>query len=57
MLGPSGNRQGSLKCFGLETGKLVARRIAKQIPCPDIMLKIACEWVRKSKKIVMKDSI
>ena len=27
-LGLSGNRQGSLKCFDLKTGKLVVRRIA-----------------------------
>ena len=40
-LGPSGNRQGSLKCFDLDTGKLFVRRIAKQIPWPDRMLKIA----------------
>ena len=56
-LGPSGNRQGSLKCFDIETGKLVVCRIAKQIPWPDRMLKIACEWGLKSKNLVMKDSI
>ena len=50
-LGPSGNRQGSLKCFDLETGKLVVRRIAKQIPWPDRMLKIASEWGLKSKNL------
>ena len=44
-------------CFDLETGKLVVRRIAKQIPWPDRMLKIASEWGRKSKKLVMRDSI
>ena len=55
-LGPSRNRQGSLKCFNLETGKLVVRRIAKKIPWPDRMLKIASEWGRKSKKLVMRDS-
>ena len=54
-LGPSGSRQGLLKCFDLETGKLVLRRITKQIPWPDIMLKITYEWGRKSKKLVMKD--
>ena len=54
---PSGNRQGSLKSFDLDTGKLVVRRIAKQIPWPDRILKIASEWGRKSKKLVMGDSI
>ena len=56
-LGPSGNRQGSLKCFDLETGKLVVHSIANQIPWSDRMLKIASEWGRKSKKLVMRDSI
>ena len=57
MLGTSGNRQGLLKFFDLETGKLVVRRISKQIPWPDRMLKITCEWDRKGKTLVMKDSI
>ena len=52
----SGSRQGSLKCFDLETGKLFVQRIEKQIPWPDRMLKIASEWGRKSKKLVMRDS-
>ena len=56
-LGPSRNRQGLLKCFDLETGKLVFHKISKQIPLPDRMFKIACEWGRKSKQLVMKDSI
>ena len=54
-LGPSGNRQSFLKCFDLETGKLVLYRIAKKIPWLYRMLKLACEWSRKSKKLVMKD--
>ena len=36
---------------------MVVCRIAKQIPWPNIMLKIASEWGRKSKKLVMRDSI
>ena len=36
---------------------MVIRRIAKQIPWPDRMLKIASEWGLKSKKLVMRDSI
>ena len=31
-LGLSGNRQGSVKCFDLETDKLVVRRTISQIP-------------------------
>ena len=41
-LGPSGNMQGSLKCFDIETGKFFVRMISKQIPWPDRVLKIAC---------------
>ena len=48
-LGPSGNRQGSLKCFDLETGKVVTRRVIKQIPWPDGTIEIANAWGRKSK--------
>ena len=36
---------------------MVVYRIAKQIPWLDRMLKIVCEWGRKSKNLVMKDSI
>ena len=56
-LGPSGNLQGSLKCFDLETGKVVTRRIIKQIPWPERMLKIANAWGRKSKRLILKESI
>ena len=31
-LGPSGNIQGSLKCFDIETGKVVIRRRVVQMP-------------------------
>ena len=50
-LGPSGIRQGSLKCFDLTTGKLVIRRIVEQIPWPDSLLRVANAWGRKSKKL------
>ena len=56
-MGPSGNRQGSLKCFDLETGKMVIRRVADQMPWPDSMIKTASAWGRKSKKLIMKDSV
>ena len=56
-LGPSGNRQGSFKCVDLKTGKLTVRRLAKQIPWPDRMLKVTNTWGRKRKKTVMGDSI
>ena len=57
VLGPSGNRQGSLKCFDLETGKVVTRRVIKQIPWPDGTIEIANAWGRKSKHLIHKESI
>ena len=37
----SGNLQGSVKCFDIETGKVVVRRTINQIPCPERMIKKA----------------
>ena len=48
-LGPSGNMQGSLKCFDLKTGKVVIRRRVEQLPFPNRMLKKAIEWGKKGK--------
>ena len=56
-LGPSGNRQGSLNFFDLETGKVVCRRIIKQIPWPDGTIEMANTWGQKSKHIARKESI
>ena len=56
-LGPSGNRQGSLKRFDLETGKVVCRRIIKQIQWPDGTIEMANAWGQKSKHIARKESI
>ena len=42
-LGTSGNWQGSTKCFDLETGKVVTRRIVKAIPYPDRVIKCVNE--------------
>ena len=38
-LGPSGNRQGSIKCFVIDTGAVVIRRIFDVLPYPDAILK------------------
>ena len=43
-LGNSGNRQGSLKCFDLKSGKVVTRRIFKVIPIPDRVVKLVNYW-------------
>ena len=34
-LGPSGNRQGSIKCFVIETGAVVVWRVFDVLPYPD----------------------
>ena len=56
-VGPSGNRQGSLNCFDLETGKVVVRRSSKQLFWPDRLLKKAEEWGKKGKSAVLRDQI
>ena len=38
-LGPSSNWQGSLKCFDIETIKVITRRIVQQVPIPDWVIK------------------
>jgi len=45
-LGPSGNMQGSLKCFDIKTGKVVTHRTNKVIPMPDdiIIIKTVNGW-------------
>ena len=43
-LDPSGNRQGSVKCFDLETVKVFVRRTINQIPWPEIMIKNSSAW-------------
>ena len=56
-LGPSVNRQVSLNCFDLETGKVVVRRSAKQLFCPDRLLKKSEEWGKKGKSAIMRGQI
>ena len=56
-LGPSGNRQGSINCFNLETGRVVVRRIFKQIPWTDRLLKTTNQWGGKGKAAIMQGRI
>ena len=37
-LGPSGNRQGSVKCTKLDNGEVVVQRTVRQIPWPDKLI-------------------
>ena len=56
-LGLSGDRQGSVKCFDLETGKFVVRRTINQIPWPERMIENASAWGRRSKELIAKNAI
>ena len=56
-LGASGNRQGSIKCFDLETGKVVVRRTFRTMAWPDRLIKKANAWGKKSKSSVVKEDI
>ena len=56
-LGPSGNRQGSVKCFDLETGKVVVRRTVNHIPWPERIIDKASVWGRLNKEIIANNGI
>ena len=56
-LGPSCNRQGSLNCFDLETGKVVVLSSAKKLFWPDRLLKKAEERSKKGKSAVLRGQI
>ena len=43
-LGPSGNWQGSTKCFDLSTRKVVTRRTVREFPMPDHIKKSVNKW-------------
>ena len=49
-LGPSGNRQGSIKCFDLDTVRVVVRRTVKQMICPERLLSKAKVWGKRERR-------
>ena len=50
-LGPSGNLQGSVKCFDIETGKVVIQRtINEVITMPTRVIKSINQWGQKGQK-------
>ena len=53
-LGASGNRQGSIKYFDIDTGKLVIRRMFRKMAWPDRLIKKANAWGKESKSSVVK---
>ena len=56
-LGGSGKRQGSLKCFGSMSGKVVTRMVFKVIPMPDIVLKLVNNCGMQPKKGNRKNNL
>ena len=50
-LGPSGNIQGSVKCFDLLTGKVVVCWTIRELPIPDRVLRLANHWGKESRTV------
>ena len=51
---PSGNRQGTFKCYDFKTGSVVTRGVFDVLPIPDRIFKQVNVWGMKSKKEIRK---
>eukprot|EP00804_Cyclotella_cryptica_P008907 CCRYP_012017-RA/>CCRYP_012017-RA protein AED:0.23 eAED:0.23 QI:0/0/0/0.75/0.33/0.25/4/0/1155 len=56
-LGPSGNLQGSVKCFDLKTGMVVKRCTVAELPMPDAVIRKISFWGKKSKQAQFPDKL
>jgi hypothetical protein len=57
-LGPTGNIQGSLKCFNIDTGKIIKCQTITLLPMPDQIVKKVRKWGKcQSKYDLSKDLI
>ena len=58
-VGPVGNRQGSVKCFDIETGKILHRRTVTQLPWPldNRLVKKIEEWGKKGAAAIKRGCI
>ena len=58
-VGPVGNRQGSVKCFDIETGKILHRRTVTQIPWPldNILVRKVEAWGKKGARAIKRGRI
>ena len=54
---PSGNRQSSINCFDLDTGRFVVRRTVKQMMWMDRLLSKANAWGKKGNNANLKGQI
>ena len=52
-LGTYGNRQGSINCFDLDTGRVEVRSTFKQMIWPERLLRKANMWGERGKKAVL----
>ena len=58
-VGPVGNKQGSVKCFGIESGKILHRRTLTQLPWPldNKLVKKVEEWDKKEARAIKRGCI
>ena len=56
-LGPTGNIQGSMKCFDLKTGRVVKCCTITVLPMPDRIIKQVQKWGKKSKQQRSKNKL
>ena len=57
VLGASGNRQGSIKCFDLKSGEVVTRGGFKGVHMPDIVVKLINDLGMQPKKKNRKNQL
>ena len=57
VLGPTGNVQGSVRCFNLETKKVITRRTVKELPMPDRVVRRIIRLGRASKQLRTKERL
>ena len=58
-LGPVGNRQGPIKCFNIESGKILHLRTLTQLPCPlaNRLVKKVEAWDKRGARVIKKGCI
>ena len=58
-LGPVGNKQGSVKCFDIKSGKILDRRTVTQLPWPlnNRLVKKVEAWGKKDARAIKKGCI
>ena len=58
-LGPAGNRQGSIKCFSIETGRILYRRTVTAVPWPEDgkLIRKVEEWGKRGVRAIRRGCI